>query len=368
VNRLRLAAEEHDINNPDIREAFAQARASGLRAREAAEAIGLSEGAALAAHTEAHNARLQCQPLRPDWLRLLKSLEDCGPLMALTRNDSVVHEKTGVYQTLSQHGHVGMALGHEIDLRLFFNHWHAGFAMAEPASDAAKTSLQFFNRHGTAVHKIFPREQTDLVHWARCVAAATDPSQAVVFEPVAPKKAQPAAPREGVDAVAFEQAWSAMTDTHCFFGLLKRFGLQRQSAFRLVKGRYSRQLPTTALRELLLESAFDGLPIMCFVGSPGCIQIHTGPVKRVEPMAMQGKQWLNVLDPGFNLHLLEDLVAEVWVVEKPTADGMVTSVEAFDADGELMAMFFGARKPGQPELLRWREIVAGLRHSAVATA
>jgi putative hemin transport protein len=218
------------------------------------------------------------------------------------------------------------------------------------------------------VHKIFPREQTDLSHWARCIAAAADPAQAVLFEPVAPKKMQPPAPKEGVDAVAFEQAWSAMTDTHDFFGLLNRFGLQRQGAFRLVEGRYSRQLPTTALRELLLESAFDGLPIMCFVGSPGCIQIHTGPVKRVEPMEMQGKQWLNVLDPGFNLHLREDLMAEVWAVEKPTSDGVVTSVEAFDADGELMAMFFGARKPGQPELARWREIVAGLRLSAAAAA
>lgn len=356
------------MHTPDIRNSFAQARARGLRAREAAEAIGLSEGAALAAHTGAHGAQLQCEALRPDWLSLLKSLEACGPVMGLTRNESVVHEKTGVYQKLSQQGHVGMALGQDIDLRLFFNHWHAGFAVAEPAGDGAKTSLQFFNRHGMAVHKVFPREPTDLAQWAQCIAAATDPAQPVVFEPAASKKAQAVAPKEGVDAVAFEQAWSAMTDTHAFFGLLNRFGLQRQCAFRLVEGRYSRQLPTTALRELLLESAFDGLPIMCFVGSPGCIQIHTGPVKRVEPMEMQGKQWLNVLDPGFNLHLREDLVAEVWVVEKPTSDGVVTSVEAFDADGELMAMFFGARKPGQPELARWREVVAGLRQGAAAAA
>jgi putative hemin transport protein len=360
------------MHTPDIRELFAQARASGLRAREAAEAIGLSEGAALAAHTNAHagihSARLHCQALRPDWLVLLKSLEACGPVMALTRNDSVVHEKTGVYQKLSKHGHVGMALGQDIDLRLFFNHWHAGIAVAEPAGDAGKTSLQFFDRHGTAVHKIFPREQTDLMRWAQRIAAAADPTQVLAFEPAAPKKAKPATDKSGVDAVAFEQGWAAMTDTHDFFGLLKRFELPRQTAFRLVEGRYSRRLPTTALREMLLESAFDGLPIMCFVGSPGCIQIHSGPVKRVEPIEMHGKQWLNVLDPGFNLHLREDLVAEVWVVEKPTPDGVVTSVEAFDGDGELMAMFFGARKPGQPELARWRALVAGLRQSAVASA
>ena len=106
---------------------------------------------------------------------------------------------------------------------------------------------------------------------------------------------------------------------------------------------------------------------MVFVGSAGCIQIHTGPVKRVEPMEFEGKdagapvvRWLNVLDPGFNLHLREDLIAQVWVVEKPTSDGVVTSLEAFDVNGDLMAMFFGARKPGKPEFQAWRDILGHL--------
>ena len=119
---------------------------------------------------------------------------------------------------------------------------------------------------------------------------------------------------------------------------------------------------------LLNDAAFDGTPIMVFVGSPGCIQIHSGPVVRIEPMEMKGHgngngegaapmRWLNVLDPGFNLHMREDRIASVWIVEKPTSDGIVTSVEAFDHAGELMAMFFGARKPGQPEREEWRRIV-----------
>jgi putative hemin transport protein len=46
--------------------------------------------------------------------------------------------------------------------------------------------------------------------------------------------------------------------------------------------------------------------------------------------------------------------------KKPTVDGVVTSLEAFDRDGELMAMFFGVRKPGQPEKQVWRGTVAKL--------
>jgi putative hemin transport protein len=67
--------------------------------------------------------------------------------------------------------------------------------------------------------------------------------------------------------------------------------------------------------------------------------------------------WLNVLDPGFNLHLREDHIASAWVVRKPTSDGLVTSLELFDAQGETIAMFFGERKPGRAELCAWRELI-----------
>ena len=66
------------------------------------------------------------------------------------------------------------------------------------------------------------------------------------------------------------------------------------------------------------------------------------------------------------LHLREDAITDVWVVEKPTTDGVVTSVELFDASGELMAMFFGDRKPGQPERQDWRAIVGKAAPAASA--
>ncbi|WP_066272992.1 hemin-degrading factor [Hydrogenophaga palleronii] len=352
----------------EIRTAFAAARQRGLRAREAAEFLSLSEGAAIAAHRGAHDATLTANALRPDWLALLQSLEACGPLMALTRNESVVHEKTGVYQKVSASGPVGLALGEQIDLRLFFHQWHAGFAVSEALKNTpgmAPPSLQFFDRHGVAVHKIFVREQTDLAAWQRVIAAhtASDDTPDAVF--VAREAAAPPV-QPLVDANAFAAAWGAMTDTHEFFSLLKRFGLERQQAFRLVEGRYTHRVEHTAVRGLLLEAAFDGTPIMVFVASAGCIQIHTGAVQRVEPMELHGKTWLNVLDPGFSLHLREDLIGDVWVVQKPTSDGTVTSVEAFDQHGELMAMFFGARKPGQAELQAWRQIVAQLQTGGAA--
>jgi putative hemin transport protein len=349
-----------------VRAAFAQARQRGLRAREAAHAIGLSEGAVMAAHVGLHEHALRAVPLKSDWLALLQSLQACGPLMALTRNEGTVHEKTGVYINVSAQGRVGLALGEDIDLRLFFNRWHAGFVVSEAHEGAygpMQASLQFYDRSGTAVHKIFPRSRTEPMAWERLLNTWIEPAREAVFGCSSPALQDDPDPVVSVDVASFLREWSAMTDTHQFFGLLGRHGLQRQQAFALAQGRFTHPVARSAVRQLLQGAAIDGTPIMVFVGSPGCIQIHTGPVQRVEPLEMRGRLWLNVLDPGFNLHLREDLIASVWVVEKPGDHGNVTSLEAFDARGELMAMFFGARKPGQPERQGWRDLLAPLREA-----
>lgn len=344
-----------------LRERFSAARRSGKRAKDAAESLGVSEGQAIAAHAGVHEFGLKATPLQGPWAELLQALELCGPLMALTRNESTVHEKTGVYEHISATGHMGLALGEDIDLRLFLGRWHAGFAVLEPASDPANLplqSLQFFDQHGVAVHKVFARPQTDIDAFNDIVNQFSDAGKACVFTPAPPKPVP--RPDAELDAAGLAQGWSEMTDTHQFFGLISRFGAERQQAFRLVEGRFTERADPGIVRVLLDEAAFDGTSIMVFVSSSGCIQIHSGPVRRIEPMATATARWLNVLDAGFSLHLREDMIENAWIVKKPTADGVVTSVEIFDARGELMAMFFGSRKPGVPEQQAWRDIAARL--------
>ena len=349
------------MNAEETRIRFAELRAKGMRHKDAAAAMGLSEGAAIAAHTGTQDKALRATLLKGPWVELLQALELCGPVLALTRNETTVHEKTGVYEKVSGSDKMGLALGEAIDLRLFFGRWHAGFAVSEAAANAGvppSLSLQFFNANGVAVHKIFVRDATDRDAFQSVIDTYTAPDAPVQFVPADVK----AAPRDdsAIDASGLAEAWRGMQDTHEFFGLLNKFDVERQQSFRLTEGKFTQRAETSAIRELLQEASFDGTPIMVFVGSPGCIQIHSGPVVRIEPMEMRGMLWLNVLDPGFNLHLREDRIDSVWIVEKPTADGVVTSVEAFDGDGELMAMFFGARKPGIPEREEWRQIVRKL--------
>lgn len=350
-----------NLDAATLRERFSVARSSGKRAKEAAESLKISEGSAIAAHTGSHDYALKATPLKGPWVELLQALELCGQVMALTRNESTVHEKTGIYQNITATGHMGLALGEQIDLRLFFSRWHAGFAVFEPANkpeNAPMQSLQFFDAQGMAIHKVFVRAETDRDVFNDIVDQFTDSDKKTLFTPAPNKPTM--TPDAELDAAGFTQAWSEMTDTHQMFGLINKFGAERQQAFRLVEGRFTQRAKPDVVRRLLDEAAIDGTSIMVFVSSSGCIQIHSGPVKRIEPMVTPTAKWINVLDAGFNLHLREDMIENAWIVQKPTDDGVVTSVEVFDANGDLMAMFFGSRKPGIPEQQAWRDIAARL--------
>ena len=147
-----------------------------------------------------------------------------------------------------------------------------------------------------------------------------------------------------------------MKDTHEFFDFLKRHEADRLSALRAAPEGHARRVDNSAAEKVLNLAQERDVPIMVFVGNRGCIQIHTGPVKELRRTG----PWFNVLDPGFNLHLRTTLITESWVVRKPTSDGIVTSLECYDEDGEIIVQFFGERKPGKPELVGWRELAAQL--------
>ncbi|MFT7724810.1 MAG: ChuX/HutX family heme-like substrate-binding protein [Roseateles sp.] len=341
----------------DLCQAYRDARAAGAtRHRDIAESLGVTEGMLIDAHVDAprpDGGGLQAQRLRRDFPRLLSELSRAGELMALTRNPHCVHERTGVYENLSAQGapgrEMGMALGDEIDLRLFYSHWAHGYAVREATAQGEQQSLQFFDARGVAVHKIFTRPATQMAAWQALRADWIDPQAPAPQWSAEVPPAATDAPE--VDADAFRAGWAAMRDTHDFFGLLRRHGLTRRTAMHLAAPQFAQRVDNHAARVLLEGAAANGTPIMVFVGNPGVIQIHGGPIKRV---ALMGP-WLNVLDPRFNLHLREDAIVEAWAVRKPTVDGLVSSLELYAADGELIAQFFGQRKPGQPERCAWRQ-------------
>jgi putative hemin transport protein len=331
---------------------IARAENPKMRERDLAAQLGISEAELVAAHCG--EGVLRVEPRVND---LLNGLEAVGEVMALTRNESAVHEKIGVYDKVVTGKHNALVLGENIDLRIFPNAWAHGFAVEKRDGSDVRHSLQFFDGAGEAVHKIHLRPASNLDAYQNLVAELTsaDQSPGVTLNGLQQSEATHVSDEEAnVDDL--RDRWSRLTDTHQFFGLLKGLNLSRHQAMRLVGPDYAWKLDGDALSAMFHHAAESELPIMCFVGNRGCIQIHSGPVKNIKPMG----PWINVLDETFHLHLRLDHVREVWTVRKPTKDGHVTSLEAYGADGEMIIQFFGKRHEGEGERDDWRFLAENL--------
>ncbi|MEO3432681.1 ChuX/HutX family heme-like substrate-binding protein [Inquilinus sp. CAU 1745] len=320
-----------------------------LRIRDAAARLGVSEAELLA--TGAPEGRAVLLQADPAWL--IEQVPTFGEVMALTRNDHAVHEKVGRYDNISIGAHAGLVLNQEIDLRLFMNRWKYAFAVMDPIKDGIRKSLQFFDKFGRAVHKIYLRPESDEAAFDRLVASCRADDQSGALSVAA--STSPAADHADseIDLPGLRTDWENLHDTHEFHGLLRRYKVGRHQALRLIGDDLAYPVDPSAFRFALESAAETELPIMVFVGNEGCIQIHGGPIVRTAAMG----PWFNVLDPAFNLHVREDAIEAAWVVRKPTVDGVVTSVELYGPGGVAFLTLFGVRKPGKAEDGKWRELV-----------
>lgn len=325
-----------------------------VRIREAAQSLGVSEMELLATGCGETVTRLE-----PKCTEILQDLHVLGRIMALTRNDEIVHERKGEYknvEVMKGHRKMGLAVNEDIDLRIFFDAWHHAFAVVSDSPRGTMRSFQFFDIDGTAIHKVFLTDQANVAEYENLVEKykSTDQSTAQKAEAKAAKSA--ARSDAEIDVEGFRQAWAELKDTHDFFPMLRKFDVAREQALRLADKEMVQEVDAKSFRFILNEASRRGLPIMVFVGNSGIIQIHTGEVKKV----LDARGWFNVMDENFNLHIDQDNIAKAYVVKKPTDDGIVTSLELFNSKGENVALFFGKRKPGIPESENWRELIGDL--------
>ncbi|CUI06743.1 hemin-degrading factor [Massilia antarctica] len=337
--------------------------------RDAARTLGVSEAELLATGIGSTVTLLRSDGNDPR--EIMRRALDLGTVLALTRNENGVIERTGVATRVKpqpaddketvkdderearQRNIAGGYLGGEIDLRFTFSKWKHAFAVAQPGADGVvKRSLQFFDENGVAIHKIYPKDAAGVAVFDKLVDDFRHPDQnaALTVAARAPKAAELADSK--VDVKEFQQAWSEMSDVHQFNRLLAEFKITREQAMRLAPAGMVQRLKPDAVRTLLDEAARQQLPIMSFLGNGAVIQIFSGKITRTAASA----GWYNVLDPAFNLHLRESAFKSGWVVRRAG----VTSVEFYDNEGEQVVSFFGVRERGQAQPKSWVDLTATL--------
>lgn len=317
-----------------------------LRDRDLADKLEITEAHLVAAHVGHGVTRIT-----PDLDRVIPALNRLGEVMALTRNESCVIEKVGIFDGYRGGEHAALVVNGEMDLRLFPRHWVHGFAVEKLTETGLRQSIQIFDAAGDAVHKVFLRETSVVEEWDALIEdlRLPDQGQTLVTVPRSPAELAKGDPDQ---ADRLRAKWDKMTDTHQFMMMVRKLKMNRLGAYRVAGAPYVRPLALNAVEILLKRAADTALPIMAFVGNMGCIEIHTGPIQTLKPMG----PWLNVLDPCFNLHLRSDHIAEIWQVTKSTRRGDAISVEAFDKNGMLIVQLFGVL--AEPESAEaWNEMV-----------
>jgi putative hemin transport protein len=326
--------------------------ASGKRSRDLAKELGIPEAELLAAHNGPEVTRLG-----GNISDLLYALPELGEVMSLTRNEAAVHEKVGTFGNITLSGKTGLVLNDAIDLRLFLDHWSVAFAVEIPDEKGARRSFQIFDAAGEAVIKVHLTAASDVGAFNAIRNRFADAS--LEFFPTPMPLPRPEASMSEIDVEGFCKAFRTMRDIHEFFPLLRRFGLSRRQSIDVLEDEFVCRLDALSPRLLLERAAAEAVPIMCFVGNQGCIQIHHGLVSNIKIIG----SWLNVLDLGFNLHLRQDLVSDAWLVRKPTRHGIITSIELYAEDRSLIAQFFGVREEQSPEDPNWRLLATSLSPS-----
>jgi putative hemin transport protein len=326
----------------------------GKYARDIAGLLNISE-AELTFARVGHDA----WRMRGEVREILGALETVGETKCICRNEYAVHEQIGAFTNQHLNGHAGLVLNpRALDLRLFLNQWASVFHISETTAHGERQSIQFFDNQGDALLKVYTTQNTDIAAWGTLLTRfifAENP-------PLSLQTVEIAVPTVNVDAATVDKEWRAMTDVHQFFGLLKRHNLTRQQAFSLAGDDLACKVANGAVAQLLETARQDGNEIMVFVGNRGCMQIFTGVVEKLVPM----KGWLNIFNPTFTLHLLEESIAETWVTRKPTAEGHVTSLELFAADGTQIAQLYGQRTEGEQEQKQWRAQIDALTQKGLA--
>lgn len=342
------------VKEKDLKQLWENFRAENpnVKIREAAEQLETTEAELLATELGATVIRL-----KDNFAALLQEFHTLNRVMALTRNDEIVHERKGEYgivEVFKGHGKMGLVLGDDIDLRIFFDKWHFGFAVTTESPRGALRGFQFFNAQGIAVHKVFLTDRSDTSAYENLLEKYRTEDQNSTLEIVPKLEKSIETPDVEIDVENFQKAWSELKDTHDFFPLIRKFGVSREQALRLADREMAFPVSVESYQLILRKASEMKLPVMIFVGNDGIIQIHTGEVENIA----EARGWFNVLDEKFNLHIKQDKIVSAWVVRKPTADGIVSSLELFNDKSENVALFFGKRKPGTAEDEKWRELLS----------
>jgi len=340
----RLPHAVHDRASESLREAWDILRVTqpNIRPREASLAIGVSEAELVATTCGAGTVRLG-----PSWPALVADLALLGRVVGQTRTARSILEQRGTYpvRTAVTEPTAGIAV------RADYAQWFVGYARRE----GRVHQLAFYDRSGTAVHKVFVVDESRADAWEALARRHAHPVQAPIEKLPAPRQAR-VRPDAAIDASALRAGWGAVKGTEGIDALLDTHGVTRLQALRLVGPRWAARIPSTALGRVLRQVCAEGMPLTAVVANRGAAQAYRGPLQRVYSTG----RWLNARALDVILQLRPDRIATAWLVRAPLFAGVAHALEFYDTAGDPVVQLSGARDANEPDPDRWAALATRL--------
>ena len=216
-------------------------------------------------------------------------------------------------------------------------------------------SLQFFDRHGSMMHKIVLCNGSDRDAFKQLVREHAADEQLTPTQLLAmPEASAPGMPQIDVDALRAE--WARPHNHNDFLQRQEIFDQQRLRKLRLAGKAFAYQVANDSARIILQRMTEFGTAILAQVGNAGVVQAYYGKIKKIGSKNSR----LKIMNGGFRMLLREDHIDSIWVAKKPTTDGIITSLELFNRQGMHIASFLSKKDNGQPEPREWRDSIMHL--------
>lgn len=314
------------------------------RIRNAAAELGVSEMELLAT-----GLGKTCTRLKPEFAEIIGDLSLLGKVMALTRSDGVVHEVCDTFANLSIQDDTTWFLPPGQDVRYRLDYWKFAFAVNENN----RLSLQFFDRSGDATHKIFLREESNVDAYNGLVEYYQMAQQSEFFDRLPDNPTLVVKSVLEPDADELLERWAKVQKSHAYDVISQGYGSQPSAIYHLLASEYTKLLTPASVEKLLILLVEHKQECTISAMNGSVIQSYSGPIVRL----LRIGPWFNILDPGFNLHLLTDLIGEVWRVTKPTKQGIHHSIVVLDENGQDMLVINDKQRNGSQESLGWQRVI-----------
>lgn len=288
--------------------------------------------------------------LNNHFTELFAEIEKIEHFKILTRNKSCIQEINGNFKIKNQQESEILKIANDsANLNIRISELKYCFSI----KSETENSFRFFDSKGSTVLRIITNPGTDQEIFDEITKKFTSKDQDAEFK-IEPAETVLNQTSAEINLQEFHSDWKNLDTVGDFQKILKKHNLSRWHAVHNAPDDFfAAKIKNRKVVDLLEETIEAEIPVKIYTENGCCIQSYHG---KIENSSWHGS-WFNVFASDFGFHFDSSKIIESMIVRKPTNAGIISSVECFDGNDEMMFEIFCDRKNGNPELNEWRALL-----------